>query len=211
MRPGRPSRSVGGRPRWQGECVPASEAKRPWLHLGLGLPLGPEEAALPPSLGSLGSPPILCRLSIHSSFSSLSTGCTRWDGWDGLDQLPPESCPVMRPCPHEGALHLPVHSFRGSPPTRDAQIRTQVRLQKDGSFWKLPETAGAQEVLQPWRIWLTVSFRADSTRTIFLDPMVSLCPQGLAAGSLSHCGLCIAGSPSPPSLTRDWMHFTCSS
>ena len=104
--------------------------------------------------------------------------------------------PAHETTSHEVALHLPVRSFRGSPPNRDAQIRTQVGLQKDGSFWRLPETAGAQEVLQPWRIWLTVSFRADSTGTLFVDPMVSLCPQGLAAGSLSHWGLCIAGPPS---------------
>lgn len=146
-----------------------------------------------------------------------------WEAWGLLSSAPYTHSPALAPCPragqggmgwtshllgpthettsHEGALHLPVHSFRGSPLTRNAQIRTQVGLQKDGSFWKLPETA--QEVLQPWRIWLTVSFRADSTGTVFVDPMVRLCLQGRAAGSLSHWGLCIAGPPSPLSLTRD--------
>ena len=144
-----------------------------------------------------------------------------WEAWGLLSSAPYTHVPALAPCPragqggtggmgwtshllgpahettsHEVALHLSVRSFRGSPPNRDAQIRTQVGLQKDGSFWRLPETAGAQEVLQPWRIWLTVSFRADSTGTLFVDPMVSLCPQGLAAGSLSHWGLCIAGPPS---------------
>ena len=97
---------------------------------------------------------------------------------------------------------MPVRSFGGICLTRAGQGGTQCPrgLQEDGRFWKLPETAGAQEVLQPWGIWLTVSFRAGSTGTVFVDweRIVS-----------SHLQLepVHLGSPQPPSLIRGWMHF----